>query len=208
MGWAEDEDEAAGGGPVIAPSGLGRPPDNEVPAVLAIEKVLGATEDVAFFLAGMRVYSTGVEFEVEARLRPGARIGDEDRIWEVLSGHRSRERVLLGVEFADGRRGSNLGAGEVRLCSTRSGGSTGSAEATYFCAPLPPPGELRFYCALPVAGIAETVTVLDAGLILEAAGRVRELWPWEPERPERHRPAPPAVPGGGWFAALGERDED
>jgi len=61
---------------------------------------------------------------------------------------------------------------------------------------------VRLYCAWPGAGIEETVAVLDGGLLREAASRVRELWPWEPERYEEpSRPLPPVLPAGGWFAA-------
>ncbi|MCA1982285.1 hypothetical protein [Nocardioides nematodiphilus] len=191
-------------------------PDNEVPAVLAVEKVLGASDDLVIFLAGMRVYSNGLEFELEARLRPGARLGDRAGIWEVLTeyhspGRPAGQRALLGVQFADGRRGSNVEGvadGGVSLGSSRSGGGPRAAQATYFLSPLPPPGELRIICALPGAGIDETVTVVDAEEILAAAARVRELWPWEPERHDLRRPSPPAFPDGSWFSSSAQPEVD
>ena len=191
-------------------------PDNEVPAVLAVEKVLAASDDLVFYVAGMRVYSTGLEFDLEARLRPGARIGDEEGVYALLTDvHGPRgtrgERLLLGVEFADGRRGSNVEGVTDTGVSLRPSGSSGggrSAQATYFLSPLPPPGPIRIVCALPGAGIEETVSVLDAEEILEAAGRVRALWPWEPERYEPRRPRPPALPDGSWFLAFDASDDD
>ena len=57
-------------------------------------------------------------------------------------------------------------------------------------------------------GIEETVTVLDADEILAAAGRVRELWPWEPERHEPRRPRSPVLPDGSWFMALDASVDD
>ena len=192
----------------IAPYGV---PDNEVPAVLALERVIGASAGVVFFLAGMRVYSNGIEFDLEARLRPGASIGEADGIYALLPDFHGphgtpADRLLLGVEFADGRRASSIGVADSGI-GLRSNGSSGggrSAHATYFLSPLPPPGDVRIVCALPGAGIDETVTVIDGAAILEAAGRVRELWPWEPERHEPRRPVRPVVPAGGWFTSFAD----
>jgi len=197
---------------VPLPEGPYGRPDNEVPAVLVIDKVLVASDDLVCYLAGMRVYSTGVEFDLEARLRPGAQVGDAARLYEMLTDFYGShgvqdERLLVGVEFADGRRGANLDGVADRGVSLRPSGSSGggrSAQATYFLSPLPPPGEVRIVCALPGAGIDETVTVLDAEEILAAAARVRELWPWEPERHEPRRPRPPAMPDGSWFRSFGD----
>lgn len=185
-------------------------PDNEIPAVVATEKVLAASDDVVFFLAGIRVYTNGMEFELEARVRPGVRIGETAGVYELLSDchaprHGGGESLLLGVEYADARRGTNvqgIAHGGLTLAQHGSSGGGRGAHATYFLSPLPPPGEIRLVCALPSAGIEETVTVLDADEILAAAARVRELWPWEPERPEPYQPLPPRLPDGGWFATL------
>jgi hypothetical protein len=42
--------------------------------------------------------------------------------------------------------------------------------------PLPPPGPFAFVCAWPARGIAESRAEIDAGSILEAAGRALTLW--------------------------------
>jgi hypothetical protein len=43
--------------------------------------------------------------------------------------------------------------------------------------PLPPPGPFTFVCEWPARGIAESRAQIDAGSILEAAGRAVTFWP-------------------------------
>jgi hypothetical protein len=215
MGWGgsddgDEVDEPAAEHPWERPHGA---PDNEVPVTVPLDRMLAATGDVAVYVAAMSVYSNGAAFTVEVRVRPRARIDALDDVWESVHGHaRGADRLLLGVEFADGRRCSNLegpfgSVGGVSLSPGGSSGSPRSASADWYLAPLPPPGELRLYCAWPGAGIEETVTVLDAGPILEAAGRVRELWPWESPVHDGRPVAKPEVPAAGWFASFAEPGE-
>jgi hypothetical protein len=41
----------------------------------------------------------------------------------------------------------------------------------------PPTGPLEFVCEWPAFGVAETRAVIDAQLVLDAAGRSTRLWP-------------------------------
>jgi hypothetical protein len=43
--------------------------------------------------------------------------------------------------------------------------------------PLPPPGPFTFVCEWPARAIAESGAEIDAGSILEAAGRAVTFWP-------------------------------
>jgi hypothetical protein len=47
---------------------------------------------------------------------------------------------------------------------------------------LPPPGPLVFASEWPARGISETRVEIDAGLVLEAAGRAVPIWPDQPPR--------------------------
>ena len=183
-----------------------RAPDNEVPVSVAFDAVLVSTEALAVYVSGLRVFSNGVDFAVELCARQGSadRRGGLD---EVLHGH-GRSQLLIGAEFSDGRRCSNLGmrlmeAGddEPTLWPGGGGGGGRTAGLSLFLAPLPPPGDLRLVTAWPAQGIPDTATMLPTDDILDAAARVTELWPWEPEADQPTPPQLPDVPDDSWFAA-------
>jgi hypothetical protein len=57
------------------------------------------------------------------------------------------------------------------------GGSGGQRfEMRFWCFPLPPSGPLKVFVEWSSADITETVTVLDAPAIVDAASRVVTLW--------------------------------
>lgn len=183
-------------------------PDNEVPGSVALDVVLGASDEAVVFISGARAYTNGVEFHVEVRVsKPGPRSRDHGLglHGDGLAG----EQVLLGVEFADGRRCSTVpgtrGLLEPRpddapsLMSNGGGGSLVAADVSMFLSPLPTPGLVRLVCAWPSHRVAETVTELPADVILEAAARARVLWPVPPQ-PEPEPPPAPDLPAGSWFA--------
>lgn len=188
------------------------PPDNEVPVGLPAGLVLGRADGVAVALTRILVHTGGVHLEVSVRLRAALR---EPHGLHGLLGHgfdaRSEDRLLLGVQFADGRRASTLdddpwrpfddpGDGP-RLVATAGQSDGRTAEQGYWLWPVPPAGPLTLVCAWPAMGVPETVTTLDGGAVAEAARRVEVLWPWEPARAEPHvPPAPPSVPEGSWFS--------
>jgi hypothetical protein len=187
-----------------------RAPENEVPVPVAFHAVLVATEDLAVFVSGLRVFSNGVELAVDVRARQG--LGLDRRALSNSLHEDGRTQLLIGVMLADGRRCSNVGMplmaapeDEPTLWPSGGGGGQRSWTESLFLAPLPPPGELRLFCAWPGLGVAETSVLLPADEILAAAGRVRELWPWEPERHEPARSLP-EVPEDSWFAPDLRRD--
>jgi hypothetical protein len=183
-----------------------QPPANEVAASVAFDAVLASSDGYVIFCAGLQVYSTGIRLNLELRARDGQ--GNE-RLFDAFHG-RGPEQVLLGVEFADGRRGRNHGwrgdrsrpaDGGVTVTCGGGGGSNDSVDAEFYVAPLPPPGPARLVCAWPARGIGDTVVDLPVEEILEAAARVRQLWPAPTrthDRPEE--PTPPPVPDESWFA--------
>jgi hypothetical protein len=134
---------------------------------------------------------------------------------------RSATGFLLGVEFADGRTGSNvsgripfsarfgddLGSDEILLVPGGGGGGGRSFDTTIWLSPLPPPGPVTLISAWPRVGMQETETMLDGAALAEAGAQAEVLWPWEPEPdPEDDDPdpsAPPELPG--WFGRLARR---
>lgn len=192
------------------------PPENEVPSPVPAAAILGRTDDVAVALLGMVAYSTGVGFTLAVRMRVEPR---SHRTYELISGHAygddeaSPDRLLLGVEYADGRTATNLGGpwppgsewddadvSQPVLSPSSGGGGGRSYDQTYFLSPLPPPGPLTVVCTWAAFDVPESRAVLDGESIATAGSRAVVLWPWEPEQPGAHEPPEPRVPAAGWFA--------
>jgi hypothetical protein len=184
------------------------PPENEIPVVLPWSVVLGRAEDVVAALIGVRVYTTGVELDLVARMR-----GDRGRDMQ----HPGRRggfpgepgQPLLGVEFADGQFA--VASGFPRRPRRRSGpalhpvsGSMfgpNSAAMRYYLTPLPPPGPMAVHFAWPALDLPENSVELDGGQITAVLPDVAVLWPPEPPPPPlRPEPEPhPDLPEASWF---------
>ena len=175
-------------------------PDNELPASVALDVVLAETPDVVISISAVEVYRNGVDLGIDVRTRGNVVAG-------AVGGGFIGDEVLVGVEYPDGRRATNLPMWPPRTPPAPSdaqrllgGGSGGqrAADMRMYLTPLPPPGTIKLICAWPQRDVRETTTLVDAEPLLAAAARARELWPWEPYR-EQRRPEPPAAPAGGWF---------
>src|SRR6478672_8432923 len=124
-------------------------PDNEIPVALPLNALLTRTDDVAVALVGLQVYTTGLAFQLAVRTR---RWSDRDGrgLHEMVFGHgRGAGGVLLGLEFADGRRVSNIhgfgppdGSGIV-FHPGGGGGDDRSVDQEWWLSPLPPEGNVR-----------------------------------------------------------------
>jgi hypothetical protein len=175
------------------------PPDATVGRALALNLVLGRSGKAALWIPSLGVYPDGFELSVEIRHRL-----DEDELehpfFMHLHLHRRRRRppgeqldpelVRLGIEFADGRRATNLDermpfalpgepdeppTGPV-LAVAGGGGGGGRWHANFWVWPLPPEGPLAFVCEWPVAGIPETRREIDSAPIRDAAAAAVVLW--------------------------------
>ena len=182
-------------------------PDNEIPVALPINVVLARTDDVAVALLGMQVYSTGVAFELAVRTRvwtdPYGR-----GLHEMVFGHgrSAAGGLLLGLEFADGSRVSNVhgfappnGSGIV-FHPGGGGGDDRTVDQEWWLSPLPPEGPVRLVFSCAPLGIEETTTEIGGAAISRAAADVVTLWPWTPPDHGGGPPPPPDVPEGSWFA--------
>lgn len=187
-------------------------PDNEIPVCVPVNLTLGSSADVAAYIAGMTVFSNGVQFTLEVIARPGFRLGDGSAVADAFD---DGTDLLLGIEYADGRRHTNLGAppsdgSAAEAITLMEGGGSGadnSASSEFFLAPLPPPDEFSVHFAWEAAGIAETKTLVPTAAVLEAAGQVHELWPWaEPDEDGESEFPSMKLPKGGWFAQIFRRD--
>jgi hypothetical protein len=84
------------------------PPRGELPGVVPFELVLARTERVAVCLAALRAYSTGFLVDLVTLSAE-----DDEALDPELFPHHRRGRptegLRFGLEFADGRRATNLG---------------------------------------------------------------------------------------------------
>ncbi len=165
-----------------------------VPGVVAVELLLGRTAERAIGLAGIRAYPNGFAFTLSVRLRQV--IPGEQTNFGIFgggvdpSGEFADYYLRLGVQFADGRRATNLrrhhggfeaeGPDPPLLTGTGGGGHDGRVwDHHYWVWGLPPPGPLVFVCEWPARGIGESRVQVDARLVLEAAERAVPIWPEE-----------------------------
>jgi len=192
-------------------------PENEFPASVGVTALLGQTPDTAVGITQVEAFSTGFEFTLVVRvrqLRPSLARGG---LLMLLSPHQHlgtdipvQDRLLLGIEYPDGRRASTLNdirlqmPGSVTdddLVLVQHGGSGGErgANQTYWVSPLPPDGPVDIVLAWPGFGLDETRTALDGASIRAAASRSRTLWAPQPDT-DPPEPPPPPRPTAGWFA--------
>jgi hypothetical protein len=165
---------------------------------VGVRLVLVQTEKLVIAIVGMTAFPTGLRFNV-------LMLSQDDALDEVLMTamrgfHPGMPREVdeqgqfqpwvfrLGVEFADGRRATNVGVRMGPLLDEESepegpllhdhggGGGGGHWSRQCWLWPLPPPGRLAFVCEWPALGVAETRIETDATPILAAADQSVELW--------------------------------
>ena len=76
---------------------------------MAIDAVLAGDHEVVVFLSGARVFSNGVDFTLEVRARHAITDGRGHMLGGVHGNGDPNDRLLLGIEFSDGRRCTNVG---------------------------------------------------------------------------------------------------
>jgi hypothetical protein len=164
------------------------PPENELGVAVPARHVLFRTDELAIALLGIVVFSNGVEMNVVMR-RPD--IPDEpDPMHAHMHARRMRSGTLapeifrFGVEYADGRKATNIGhppfgeepTGPV-LMQRGGGGGGRSWSFGYWLWPLPPPGPLRVVIEWPALNVPQTDLELDGATLVAAAADVDVLWP-------------------------------
>jgi hypothetical protein len=177
---------------VSSPPWLG-PPLNALPGIAPVELVIARTDETVAALAGIYAYPAGFGFTLCLRLRTVSPREEQqfpyllDRV-PFEGGPLPDELLRFGVQFADGRKATNLDPRahdpdrepDRPVLNYHGGGGGGLAwDMEHWVWPLPPPGPFTFVCEWPARGIAESGAEIDAGSILEAAGRAVTFWPDE-----------------------------
>jgi hypothetical protein len=177
---------------VASPPAWRGPPHAVLPGIAPLGLVVARTEETVVAIPGIQAYPEGFGFTLTLRLRTVS-VREEQQFphWFesfAFEGDPLRDEVIrFGVQFADGRKATNLDRprydqedqepdGPV-LNQSGAGGSASSFDVEYWVWPLPPAGPFAFVCEWPARGIPESRAQIDAALIHEAAGRAVILWP-------------------------------
>ncbi|GAB3434513.1 hypothetical protein [Flindersiella endophytica] len=174
--------EEAVGTPDAPPRGprplFGDPSEDAISAIVPVSKVVARSSRLAVAVHAIRVHRAWCMLEVEW-ITPWTTDRCSPYVMAIpqmfrRSGPYVDGRILtprFGFVFSDGRSPA------VR---SREGGDPGLPRGRYSrgqtelrLAPLPPPGEVRFWLAWPDLGVAETTTILDGTGILQAAQRLQ-----------------------------------
>jgi hypothetical protein len=152
--------------------------------------VLFRSGDLAIAVLGLVVFSNGLELQVVMRRRQLPAEPDpmhfHMRSRHARGGELPPEVFRFGVEYADGRKATNLGnpfpVGDEQptgpVLMERGGGGGGrSWSFGYWLWPLPPPGPLRVVIEWPAEGVPLTDIELDGAVLAAAAAEVDVLWP-------------------------------
>ncbi|WP_051807810.1 hypothetical protein [Actinoplanes subtropicus] len=192
-------------------------PENEIPAGVGFAAVLGRTEEAAVGITQVEAFSAGFRLTLAIRIRRPLAKTAHGGLFTLVSAHGRHgaevpleDRLLLGVEYANGERASTLedmrfpgddmdDDERLGLFQAGGGGDDLTVDQTYWVTPLPPDGPVTFVLSWPGFGMPESRTEVDGALIRAAGARSVRLWP---ERPGYEPPEPPPTPrpSSGWFS--------
>ena len=184
------EDETEGSEHTPAP--WWKPSDDELAAIFPINETIAINDSVALILTMARVYSNGVEFVIERRIRRGGATRSEWReMQSSIHGHFVRfdpDRLRYGVVLGDGQQlildqpPGMYGITPEKHSLSQTGGGGGGGEESYrfddgmWLWPLPPAGPVEIVAQWPAFGIPESHVVLDSAPLIELAGQARPVW--------------------------------
>jgi len=172
------------------------PPFDQLPAVAPLSAVLATTDNVAIALICARIFTDGVEFIIERKIRRKnmsridfRNLTQVDRF--MPDEENQAARLQYGVLLPDGQKLTSCHSWAEDPHQTQipprhslvtTDGSGGGSDSRYehhdglWLHPLPPPGLINFVTQWPSGGIKETHTTIDADMILSLASAARPLW--------------------------------
>lgn len=163
-----------------------RPPPDQIPVVVPVNRVLARTAEVALAITAVDAYTTGLTIRLAVRLRtPPASIR---RISQIVTGYvdpngHPDDRLVLTVGFADGRMATLGGAAESMsdrgaptLHPSGGGGGDRAHDLGCWLSALPPAGDLVLTCTCAPLRIPPTRTILDGAAFARAGASATVLW--------------------------------
>jgi hypothetical protein len=164
-----------------------QPPWRLLGSPVALALVIGQSDSAIVAVQNALVYPQGLEFQFDIRCLDEDLIHDLFRLEHRRKGSPPDEFLRLGVEFANGRRATNVdGIGGVAHRVDEDGatlhplGGSGTfrrLERRMWLHPLPDKNPFTFVCEWPAVGISLSRTELDVKPLIEATARTVELWP-------------------------------
>lgn len=150
-----------------------RPPANQIPVIVPVNRLLARTADVALAVTAIEAYTTGLTIRLAVRLRtPPASIR---RISQIVTGYidprgdHPDDRLVLIATFADGRTPTIRPGG--------GGGGDLAHDPTFWLTALPTDGEVGLTCTCPALGVTPARIGLDGAALARAGAAATALWP-------------------------------
>jgi len=174
-------------------------PWHRAPGLVLIDRELGRSADTVVSLELARCHSEGMLLRLTVRVSDTGRRARQ-RLFEYLERAHGRGKLderfspqglRWGVRFADGRRVTTLDEspwasigdlaetevpGPVLEGAGRPDVHGDSWSREFWLWPLPPLPSLEIAVSWPARSVRETLTLLDAAPLLDAAARARPLW--------------------------------
>jgi hypothetical protein len=183
------------------------PPELELGAVVAVERIVARSANVAIVVPTILAFGSGCTLNVDVVARQGGLPADD--WWDLRlsglpmdlpgwgSGERLPDKLLrLGVRYPDGAKATTVSQVGWRASAAdppkgpllswqpggsgggrRSGGEYSFLQFGLWLWPLPPAREFEFAVEWPFAGIGLTIVGLDGAAIVSAARRSAPYWP-------------------------------
>ncbi len=152
--------------------------------LVPINLLLAKTDALAIVLERVLAYPNGLEVTLVIRTRDPI-----DHTMHMAAFHMG-EMLRFGVEFADGRKATNVGGPgafnvekddqglpKVPVLLQQGGGGGGRAwRQEFWLWPLPPPGRMHVVVEWPQRGVSERRQTVDGAAIVKAAEGAITLW--------------------------------
>ncbi len=157
------------------------PPDNVIPATVALDVVLVRRPDLAIWVADALAFPAGLCFGLNILRRE-----PESDHRPSLFGPRGPAALRFGLRLPDGTKilddrpqqsKSSQAPKQPVLRRTSGSGAMHFSQQKWWLWPLPPSGSLTFVLAWPAEEVDETSAQLDTNPILAAAARAQVMWP-------------------------------
>lgn len=175
-------------------------PEDELPALLPVSELIAVNEHLAISLVAAAVYSDGVEFRIDRRLRRnGLPMTEWNELCSTFMEYMAfggftdvAGRLRFGLVLGDGKKvladespfaggGDPMAEPGAHVLNRQQqggggGGTTYSGADNLWLWPLPPEGAIELVLQWPSFGVEETRVMLDGTAMRELASQAKPYW--------------------------------